>query len=160
MTQLAERFETYTAAFEAFRREPAFGGDPVGRAREAAFDRFLAQGFPTTRDEEWRFTNVSPIAAVPFERPAPGRPSAADVDRWAAGAVGLPVVVVNGRLVSVPASLPAGVTVRGAAEAPADVLVPRRASGGTIFTDLHRPKWRPSLKKRPAWKPALVPDFW
>ena len=30
--------------------------------RESAFQRFAELGFPTTHDEEWRFTNVAPIA--------------------------------------------------------------------------------------------------
>lgn len=34
--------------------------------REEAFHRFLDQGFPTTRNEEWRFTNVSPIPRANF----------------------------------------------------------------------------------------------
>ncbi len=34
--------------------------------RRRALDRFLALGFPTTRNEEWRFTNVAPIARTPF----------------------------------------------------------------------------------------------
>ena len=34
------------------------------RARAAA--RFAAVGFPTRRNEEWRFTNVSPIVETPF----------------------------------------------------------------------------------------------
>src|ERR1019366_8428389 len=32
--------------------------------RETAFQRFLELGFPTTHDEEWRFTNVAPIARL------------------------------------------------------------------------------------------------
>src|ERR1035437_6530156 len=32
--------------------------------RETAFQRFLELGFPTTHDEEWRFTNVAPIARM------------------------------------------------------------------------------------------------
>jgi Fe-S cluster assembly protein SufD len=32
--------------------------------RETAFHRFLELGFPTTHDEEWRFTNVAPIARL------------------------------------------------------------------------------------------------
>ena len=31
-------------------------------ARRRAFDRFLDKGFPTTRDEDWRFTSVAKIA--------------------------------------------------------------------------------------------------
>jgi Fe-S cluster assembly protein SufD len=34
----------------------------VQALREEAFERFSRAGFPTTRDEEWRFTNVAPIA--------------------------------------------------------------------------------------------------
>ena len=30
--------------------------------RDAGFARFAELGFPTTHDEEWRFTNVAPIA--------------------------------------------------------------------------------------------------
>ena len=32
----------------------------------AAAERFAAVGFPTRRNEEWRFTNVSPIVETPF----------------------------------------------------------------------------------------------
>jgi len=38
--------------------------------RQDAARRFAESGFPTTRDEEWRFTNVSTIAKTPFS-PAP-----------------------------------------------------------------------------------------
>jgi Fe-S cluster assembly protein SufD len=36
--------------------------------RETAFQRFATLGFPTTHDEEWRFTNVAPIARSNFKR--------------------------------------------------------------------------------------------
>ena len=39
--------------------------------RRTAMDRFAATGFPTSRDEEWRFTPVGPIAQNPW-RPAIG----------------------------------------------------------------------------------------
>jgi Fe-S cluster assembly protein SufD len=47
--------------------------DPI---REAAADRFKELGFPTTHNEEWRFTNVAPIARTAWEpfraaKPAP-----------------------------------------------------------------------------------------
>ena len=34
--------------------------------RQTAAERFAEVGFPTRRNEEWRFTNVSPIAETPF----------------------------------------------------------------------------------------------
>ncbi len=49
-----------------------FTGQPeaepwVQALREAGFERFAAKGFPTTRDEEWRFTNPAAIARVEWE---------------------------------------------------------------------------------------------
>ena len=40
----------------------AEGPDWLEPVRRAAIDRFAATGFPTARDEEWRFTPVGPIA--------------------------------------------------------------------------------------------------
>ena len=42
--------------------------------RRAAFERFAALGFPTTHNEDWKYTNVTPFTKIPFERsrrPAP-----------------------------------------------------------------------------------------
>jgi Fe-S cluster assembly protein SufD len=35
--------------------------------RKAGLARFSAAGFPTINDEDWRFTNVTPIAKLPFK---------------------------------------------------------------------------------------------
>lgn len=35
--------------------------------RKSGLARFSENGFPTTRDEDWRFTNVQPIANLPFK---------------------------------------------------------------------------------------------
>src|SRR4051812_25958520 len=42
--------------------------DPI---RRRAMDRFTTTGFPTGRDEEWRFTPVAPIAQTSWKT-APG----------------------------------------------------------------------------------------
>ena len=68
MAQVAERQDTLSPIFDAFRRDPAFGTGAMGSIRIAAFDRFIKQGFPTTRQEEWRHTNVAPIAQIAFDR--------------------------------------------------------------------------------------------
>jgi Fe-S cluster assembly protein SufD len=39
--------------------------------RQRAAERFEARGFPTIRDEEWRFTNVAPIAKANLAAAAP-----------------------------------------------------------------------------------------
>lgn len=40
--------------------------------REGAFARFCAVGFPTTHDEDWRFTNLAGMARTPFQLPRGG----------------------------------------------------------------------------------------
>jgi Fe-S cluster assembly protein SufD len=39
----------------------------VGPIRKAAIQRFAELGFPTTKNEEWKYTNVSPIARTAFQ---------------------------------------------------------------------------------------------
>ena len=44
--------------------EPQLNGSRnlgVVNLRKEALDRFEAQGFPTTRDEEWKYTNLKPV---------------------------------------------------------------------------------------------------
>ena len=113
-TAVAERHEALATEFEAFRGHKAFGPDATGSLREAAFQRFLQRGFPTTRDEEWKFTSVAPIAATSFARaPETTLESKAIAPHLLPGAV-VTIVIVNGRiaknLLSVDA-LPVGVTV-------------------------------------------------
>jgi len=59
--------ERYVAQYEAFAGNGA-GAVPAWLAelRRAAIGRFAALGFPTTRQEEWRFTSVEPIAETVF----------------------------------------------------------------------------------------------
>lgn len=55
--------KTYQEHFAAFER--TLNGDAasaVHAIRRAAMGHFQQHGFPTTADEEWRFTNVQPIA--------------------------------------------------------------------------------------------------
>jgi Fe-S cluster assembly protein SufD len=59
--------DQYLARFESFLAGRA-GVEPswLTTIRRAAHARFQALGFPTTRDEEWRFTPVAPIADTVF----------------------------------------------------------------------------------------------
>jgi Fe-S cluster assembly protein SufD len=89
----------YLAAFERLERgrshEPAW----LRATRRSAMADFERLGFPTTRDEEWRFTNVTPIAENLFA-PAPER-HAATRDTIAPFVIpapgGVVLVFVNGR---------------------------------------------------------------
>ncbi len=94
--------------------------------RDRAATRFTVLGFPTVRDEDWRFTNVAPIAAIDFE-PAPHAPvSLAVIDALPYASLSSRLVVVNGRfsaelsrLIGLPSGVRAGslaVAVTGHAE--------------------------------------------
>ncbi len=65
----------YVARYETFEAERRSQGDPAWLATRRAdgLSAFHALGFPTRRHEDWRFTNVAPIADGPFTR-APARP--------------------------------------------------------------------------------------
>jgi Fe-S cluster assembly protein SufD len=49
----------------------ATGTSELSGIRRRAAERFEARGFPTIRDEEWRFTNVAPIAKANLAAAAP-----------------------------------------------------------------------------------------
>ncbi|MBZ5581076.1 MAG: Fe-S cluster assembly protein SufD [Acidobacteriia bacterium] len=63
MTPVAEQTGAWLESFT--RQHPA--APWIRQLREEAFARFTQMGFPTTHDEEWRFTNVAPIARSRFQ---------------------------------------------------------------------------------------------
>lgn len=40
---------------------------PLHQIRRAAFNNFIAQGFPTKRNEEWKYTNLKPILKIDYK---------------------------------------------------------------------------------------------
>jgi len=107
--------DAYASRVEAARGrsiEPAW----LTSRRAAAAQTLQAEGFPTTRDEEFRFTNVAPIAAKAYPA-ADVPPARASLDALRAEATvpGLDaheIVFVNGRYapeLSAIDGLPAGV---------------------------------------------------
>lgn len=70
MTQMEIARERYVTDFARFEQRDATNLPSwVRQLRTAAMARFAALGFPTTRQEEWKYTNVTPIAALPFSLP-------------------------------------------------------------------------------------------
>jgi Fe-S cluster assembly protein SufD len=60
----------YGAELERLLAAPRFAGlSTLGDLRRRAFERFVELGFPTVRQEDWRFTNVAPVARLRFGRP-------------------------------------------------------------------------------------------
>ena len=71
MTQLeletAKPHEAYLASFRD--RAPALAKhEPewLSTMRRQAIEAFADRGFPTVRDEEWRFTSIAPLTGIPF----------------------------------------------------------------------------------------------
>ena len=120
--------ESYLRGFE---RISASGGaaapDWARSLRLSAITRFETLGFPTTKNEDWHFTSVAPIAEREFELlvPPKHRVTAAQLAPFSFGATDWHTLVfVNGRYdatLSSAAGLPDGVT-----------LVPLKAAYETL----------------------------
>ena len=102
------------------RLEPRVNGHHpawLTEARRAAFDWVAEHGFPTRKDEDWRYTRLGPILDIPFVPAAAGmghRLSSSTIDALAADLGGTRLVFVNGHFASELSSLaelPEGATV-------------------------------------------------
>ncbi len=138
MATVVEAKDRYAASFEVFS-ESAGGGDWLRDVRRQAFERFSELGFPTKRDEDWKFTNVAPIASLEFERA-----NGASVDAADLGAFRLPdvecsrLVFVDGRYaerLSTLTDLPEGVLAGSLADA---IAVADGSGDGTLERHLAR----------------------
>jgi Fe-S cluster assembly protein SufD len=70
-SNIAAPVDRYCAEFE--RLAPQLPGNSVRwvrRMRQLAIERFAELGFPSVRDEQWKYTNVEPLAKFEFQ---PGR---------------------------------------------------------------------------------------
>jgi Fe-S cluster assembly protein SufD len=90
------------ARLEKFGRFEKQTGQPawIFPLRKAGIARFAELGFPTLRQEDWRFTNVAPIARLPFRpvfQPPRHALTTADLARFPFGTVdAFRLVFVNG----------------------------------------------------------------
>ena len=92
-----------TAFVEHFSTARPEGPAWLTAIRERAMASFQASGFPTTKNEDWHFTNPSAIAEGAFGpmRPPSGTLSLDDLEPWLFGEASWPrLVFVNGRFVS------------------------------------------------------------
>jgi Fe-S cluster assembly protein SufD len=147
------------SAIDSFRRQFLehagrwHGQEPswLSLVRREAFERFLDRGFPTTNDEDWRFTSVAPLTSMEFSLDAGnGREHGSSLVRSHLGEDWKrhEIVFVNGRFspeLSAIGELPPGVVVESLASAlesyPEEVeavlsLIP--AASATVFSDLNR----------------------
>ncbi len=102
MEKRTGRTESWAESFAA--QKP---GTPwLRELRESAFARFSALGFPSAQHEQWRQTNVAPIARTSFKSAAA---ACANTKAMAPYASGVRLAFSNGRLSVRPSSLPEGI---------------------------------------------------
>jgi Fe-S cluster assembly protein SufD len=109
MTQVAEKPSAFASALE---RRPQGGARWLEDLRSRGAAKFAALGIPTSRDEEWRFTNVTPIGAIDFQPAGQISGTADRLNGFAYTDAPVRLVVVNGRFdttLSRVKGLPAGV---------------------------------------------------
>ena len=106
--------EKYLEIFDQLKSRTAQEPGWLQSLRQEAFARFAETGFPTTHDEDWRFTNVAAVAGTPFELAGLESIKKAQLESFGISQFACCLVFVNGlfsqELSSVTA-LPKGVTV-------------------------------------------------
>jgi Fe-S cluster assembly protein SufD len=117
-----QNLESYLESFTAFATRSSGHNLPwLRKLREDAFARFCETGFPTTHDEDWRFTSVAAIARASFSLPdhRTAHLSDSDLKPWRVEGAAAQLVFVDGQFVrglSAFETLPANVTVSGLKE--------------------------------------------
>jgi len=132
--------EQLVGAYRAFAANGASGAPAwLKELRDGAIARFDALGFPTTKQEAWRFTSVAALTETPFElaHPADRIPRLADIQPFLLGA-GPRLVFVNGFLVrSLSTPVSDGFRFDGLAQALVDTpeLVRQHLGGYAAFAE-------------------------
>src|SRR5882757_6198869 len=94
---------SYRAAFAAVRdnAEPQW----LATRREAALARFETLGFPTRRDEAWRFTDLRPLQRGSFTPARDAATTSPKLDLWRYPGDAHRLVLVNGRFAATLSSI-------------------------------------------------------
>ena len=119
MAQVAQ-LESYLDAFTQLARETAGAPAWLRDLRETAFARFSSVGFPTLRDEDWRFTSLAPLTRASFRlaRGSAHQFTVSDLVQWRMEGAAARLVFVDGRFepgLSNWGELPKGIAVNGLA---------------------------------------------
>ena len=115
-TQAPEKYlETFDQSKARSSAQPRW----LQSLRQKAFERFSDVGFPTTHDEDWRFTNVSAVSGASFELAGPATVSREELEQFGASQFACQLVFVNGlfaKELSTINALPREVKINGLSE--------------------------------------------
>ncbi len=119
MAQVAQ-LESYLQAFTELSRETADAPAWLRDLRDEAFARFSSVGFPTVRDEDWRFTGLAPLTRTSFRlaRGSQNQFTVSDLVQWRMEGAAARLVFVDGRFEAKLSNwgvLPRGVSINGLA---------------------------------------------
>jgi Fe-S cluster assembly protein SufD len=118
-TQVVESQDALRSAFDRLQQD-SLDVNGLGVLRARGFARFSEVGFPTTRLESWRFTNVGAAMQRRFVVPVPTEPEPSAIAPFElAGVEGPQIVCIDGRYsprLSTVGGLPAGVELRSLAD--------------------------------------------
>lgn len=117
MATATQAIQNYAESFHGF--EASAGSHDLAwlrKLRQQGFARFGETGFPSLRDEDWRFTNLAAIVQTPFRLPQNGRGALPrnQIESFRIPGVACTLVFVDGRFSpehSVSGTLPKGVQV-------------------------------------------------
>ncbi len=89
--------DQYLANFAEFERQ-ASGSVPdwLHQLRKASILQVAEYGFPTIRDEDWKYTNLAALSRIPFHLPTPAQLPDLLSDHWMLGLPGARLVFING----------------------------------------------------------------
>lgn len=128
MSAVAPLTDYYVDAFNEVREQlPGSSLAWLQRLREAALEHFKTTGFPSTRDENWKYTNLRSLQKQSFQLPTPSCVGLVEEDLGEALMDELEahrLVFVNGRYtaqLSKPGKLPPGVSIGSLAQALVEV---------------------------------------
>jgi Fe-S cluster assembly protein SufD len=96
----AQALQNYSESFGGLEKSAASIEHAwLRKLRRDAFARFAETGFPTSHDEDWRFTNLSAIAQTPFRLVRNGHhlPSRSDIAPYHVAGAACQLVFVDGR---------------------------------------------------------------
>ncbi|HZU33587.1 MAG TPA: Fe-S cluster assembly protein SufD [Candidatus Angelobacter sp.] len=111
--------EKYSEIFDQFSARSVAQPHWLQALRKEAFARFAETGFPTTRDEDWRFTNTSAVSNTSFELAGIDRISQEQLKPLGVSGFANLLVFVNGLFseeLSALGALPKGVKVASLAK--------------------------------------------
>jgi Fe-S cluster assembly protein SufD len=106
----------YSTDFNSFINELEHLQDANIGPRKKAFKRFEAQGFPTTSDEHWRYTNIKHISKNHYHLPDGEQPTVNSdlIDKYRIKDT-IQIVILNGKIVESLSSLsqlPEGIVIQ------------------------------------------------